>query len=40
MDRVREFGSKARKFVVKNFSWEESAKRIEKIYYKEINRRK
>ena len=40
MDKVREFGSKARKFVVKNFSWEESAKRIEKIYYEEINRRK
>ena len=40
MDKVREFGSKARKFVVKNFSWEESAKRIEKIYYEAINRRK
>ncbi len=40
MNKVREFGSKARKFVVKNFSWEESAKRIEKIYYEAINRRK
>lgn len=40
MDKVGEFGSKARKFVVKNFSWEESAKRIEKIYYDAINIKK
>jgi glycosyltransferase involved in cell wall biosynthesis len=39
-EKAREFGSKARNFVKKNISWEESAKRIEKIYYKEINRRK
>lgn len=39
-DQVREFGSKARKFVVKNFSWEESAKNIENICYEAINRNK
>jgi glycosyltransferase involved in cell wall biosynthesis len=38
--KAREFGSKARKFVVKNFSWEESAKNIENICYEVINRNK
>ena len=38
--KAREFGSKARNFVVKNFSWEESAKRIENIYYELISRGK
>ena len=37
VDKIGEFGSKARKYIVKNISWEESAKRIEKIYYKAIN---
>jgi glycosyltransferase involved in cell wall biosynthesis len=39
-NQVRKFGSKARKFVVKNFSWEESAKNIENICYEVINRNK
>ena len=39
-DKVREFGSKSRKFVVKNFSWEESAKKIENICYEVVNRNK
>jgi glycosyltransferase involved in cell wall biosynthesis len=38
--KAREFGSKARNFVVKNFSWEESAKRIENICYEVVNRNK
>jgi len=40
MDKIREFGSKSRKFVVKNFSWEESAKNIENICYEVVNRNK
>jgi glycosyltransferase involved in cell wall biosynthesis len=39
-EKVREFGSKARNFVEKNFSWEERAKRIENIYYEVVNRNK
>lgn len=39
-DKIKDFGILSRKFVTENFSWEESAKRIEKIYYEEINRRK
>jgi len=36
---VREFGSKAREYVVKSFSWEKSAEAIEKIYYHAISQR-
>jgi glycosyltransferase involved in cell wall biosynthesis len=39
-EKAKEFGSKARNFVEKNFSWEESAKRIENIYYEIVNRSK
>jgi len=39
-EKAREFGSKARNFVEKNFSWEESAKRIENICYEVVNRSK
>jgi len=38
--KAREFGSKARNFVKKNFSWEESAKKIENICYEVVNRNK
>jgi glycosyltransferase involved in cell wall biosynthesis len=39
-EKARAFGSKARNFVEKNFSWEESAKRIENICYEVVNRSK
>ena len=39
-EKAREFGSKARNFVKKNFSWEESAKKIENICYEAVNRNK
>jgi len=38
--KAREFGSKARNFVKENFSWEESAKKIENIFYEVVNRSK
>jgi glycosyltransferase involved in cell wall biosynthesis len=38
--KAREFGRKARNFVKKNFSWEESAKKIENICYEVVNRNK
>lgn len=40
VDKIGEFGSKARKYIVKNISWEESAKRIENIFYEVVNRNK
>ena len=39
-EKAREFGSKARNFVQENFSWEESAKKIENICYEVFNRNK
>lgn len=39
-EKVREFGSKARNFVKQNFSWEESAKKIENICYEAVKRNK
>ena len=39
-DKIKDFGILSRKFVTENFSWEESAKRIEKIYYDAINMKK
>lgn len=38
--KAREFGRKARNFVQENFSWEESAKKIENVCYEAIKRRK
>lgn len=38
--KAKEFGSKARNFVKENFSWEESAKKIENICYEVVNRDK
>ena len=38
-EKVREFGNKARSFVQENFSWEESVKKIENIFYEIVNRK-
>ena len=39
-EKAKEFGRRARNFIKENYSWEESAKKIEKIYYEAINRNK